>query len=224
MTPPTTPPPAVRLDSVVVRFDGAPVLAGVDLTVAAGEITAVVGANGAGKSTLLDVIAGIRTPTSGRVSRAASCALVPQHTRISDLLPVTARDVVTIGAWGRGGARRRPGRRERAGVDEALELLDLGPLADHPFASLSGGQRQRVLLAQALARDAALLLLDEPTAAVDADNSARIRVALRHEAARGVAVVLVTHDPTSSAAADRVVRLRDGRIVSDRHGAPAAAR
>lgn len=224
MAPASSRASRIRLSAVGVDIDGRGVLRDVDLVVGDPGITAIIGTNGAGKSTLVDVIAGIRAPSSGSVSRSGlACVLVPQRTRIPELLPVTSRDVVTIGAWGRTGLWRRLGRRDRSGVDRALGLVELAACADRPFSALSGGQRQRVLLAQALARDADLLLLDEPTAALDVENTTRIRDILRHEADRGVAVVIVTHDQTLIDGADRIVRLDAGSIVRHRSGAVARA-
>ena len=107
----------------------------------------------------------------------------------------------------------------RTVVARSLERLDITRLASSPFASLSGGQQQRALLAQGLARQADLLLLDEPTTGLDAESSRRIRSVLREEADRGVAVVCVSHDSALLDAADRVVRVEAGRVV----GAPLGA-
>jgi zinc/manganese transport system ATP-binding protein len=206
----TTP---ARLLGVGVAFGERTALADVDLDVPAGAVTVVAGPNGAGKSTLLEVVAGVRRPTSGTRSVTATIAFVPQRTSIPDGLPVTVRDVVTVGAWGRVGRWRPLDRRARAAVDEALDRLDVADLAPRPFAALSGGQRQRALLAHGLARGADLLLLDEPTTGLDAVSAERIRVTLLDEAARGTAVLGVSHDPLLLDAAHRVVRLEAGRVV-----------
>ncbi|RIJ50350.1 ATP-binding cassette domain-containing protein, partial [Clavibacter lycopersici] len=124
-------------------------------------------------------------------------------------------DVVTVGAWGRAHRWRRLDPAARRAVDDALDRLGLIPLASQGFAALSGGQRQRALLAQGLARGAGLLLLDEPTTGLDTASAERIRAIMRSEAARGVAVVCVSHDLAVIDDADRVVRLEDGRVVAD---------
>ncbi|RWZ51212.1 metal ABC transporter ATP-binding protein [Labedella phragmitis] len=207
---------AVRLEGVGVRFDGTVALDDVDLDVIAASRTAIVGPNGAGKSTMLEVIAGVRPPTSGRVlRRTPAVAFVPQRAAVPDTLPLSVRDVVTIGVWGRSGSWRRIGRADRSRVDAALERLDIAALATASFAVLSGGQRQRAILAQGLARGADTLLLDEPTTGLDAASAARIRTVLEDEARRGVAVVCVSHDETLIAEAERVVRMTRGRIVED---------
>ena len=211
-----TAPPVARLAAVHVDFSGREAVCHVDLEVRAGEVMVIAGPNGAGKTTLLEVIAGTRAPSSGTRAATAAVAFVPQRTAVSDRLPLTVRDVVTVGAWGRTGPWRRLDAQARAAVDEALDRLGITELARRPFAALSGGQRQRALLAQGLARLAELLLLDEPTTGLDADSGDRIRALLRAEAERGAAVVCVSHDPAVLAMADRLVHLVDGQVVTDR--------
>jgi zinc/manganese transport system ATP-binding protein len=207
----------VSLRGVCVDYAGTPALRDVDFGAAAGALTVIAGPNGAGKSTLLEVLAGTITPRAGSVeTRASSRAFVPQRTAISPTLPLTVRDVVTAGAWGRVGAWRRLDRASREAVDAALERLDLTRLQRAAFGVLSGGQQQRTLLAQGLARRAETLLLDEPTTALDLDSAERIMCAMRAEADRDVAVVCVSHDHAVIDAADCVVRLESGRVVSAR--------
>ncbi|WP_374976483.1 zinc ABC transporter ATP-binding protein AztA [Microbacterium trichothecenolyticum] len=209
----TSPSAALSLRGVYVEYAGTPALRGVDFDAPAGALTVVAGPNGAGKSTLLEVLAGTITPRAGIVSlRARSRAFVPQRAVISPALPLTVRDVVTVGAWGRVAAWRRLDRRSREAVDAALDRLDLTALEREPFGTLSGGQQQRTLLAQGLARRAQTLLLDEPTTALDADTATRIATAMRVEADRGVAVVCVSHDQGLIDAADVVVSLAAGRV------------
>ncbi|PSL38544.1 zinc/manganese transport system ATP-binding protein [Labedella gwakjiensis] len=204
-----------HLRGVHVDFDGRSALGGVDLDVHAGSTTVIAGPNGAGKSTLLEVLAGTRDPTSGTRSVDGAIAFVPQRTAISDRLPVTVRDVVTVGTWGRTGRWHPLGADGRAAVAEAMARLGITALATHPLASLSGGQRQRALLAQGIARGADLLLLDEPTTGLDSDSAERIRSIMRSEAERGVAVVCVSHDPVVIREADHVVRLADGVRIGE---------
>lgn len=186
----------------------------VDLDVSPGAIMAIAGPNGAGKSTLLEVIAGTTPLTSGNRVATQRIAFVPQRAAVSDRLPLTVRDVVTVGAWGRTGRWRRLDSGSRASVNDALDRLGIAELAAVPFSTLSGGQRQRALLAQGLAGQADLLLLDEPTTGLDTASGERIRAVMRTESQRGAAVVCVSHDPSVLGTADRVVTLEDGRIVS----------
>lgn len=207
-------PDAARLDDVRVVRGGQEALAGVDLVVARGRLTVLAGPNGAGKSTLVEVLAGVLSPTSGEVVRqVGSTAFVPQRAAVPDRLPVTVREVVTMGVWGETGAWRRVGRHGRRRVAEAVDLLGLTSLASRSFDTLSGGERQRAMLAQGLARRADLLLLDEPTTGLDAASVAHVCAAVRHEVARGVAVVCVSHDPVVIELADVVVRLDGGRVA-----------
>lgn len=201
---------ALRLDDVSVRLGDHEALRGVTLEMEAGEFVVVTGPNGAGKSTLLEVAAGVRSPTRGRRSATGPIAFVPQRAAVPPGLPLTARDVVTVGTWRRLGAFRRRDRRARAAVVAAMERTAVSSLQRLPFATLSGGQQQRVLLAQGLAGEAGVLLVDEPTTALDAASVRRIRAVLREEADRGAVVLCVTHDATLIADADREVALRDG--------------
>ncbi|KQU07034.1 ABC transporter ATP-binding protein [Rhodococcus sp. Leaf7] len=206
--------PAARLRGVRVEYPTRVAVRDVDLDVSRGAIMAIAGPNGAGKSTLLEVIAGTTSLTSGSRVATQRIAFVPQRAAVSDRLPLTVRDVVTVGAWGRTGRWRRLDSGSRASVNDALDRLGITELAAVPFSTLSGGQRQRALLAQGLAGQADLLLLDEPTTGLDTASGERIRAVMRAESQRGAAVVCVSHDPSVLGTADRVVTLEDGRIVS----------
>jgi len=216
LSPPHRSSAAARLADIHVSFDGRSALAGVDVEVAPGTITVITGPNGAGKSTLLEVIGGTRQAASGTRSVTGAIAFVPQRAAIPAGLPVSVTDVVSVGAWGRLGLWRRMDVTARELVDRSMDRLDIRPLARQPFASLSGGQQQRALLAQGLARDADLLLLDEPTTGLDAASGLRIRAVLREEAARGTAVVCVSHDPAVIGDAECRIPLLEGRVDADR--------
>ncbi|WP_336659935.1 zinc ABC transporter ATP-binding protein AztA [Leucobacter sp. USHLN153] len=204
--------PVVELAGIRVCFGARDALAGVDADFRSTELAVIVGPNGAGKSTLLEVIAGTQQADEGERRIDGILAFVPQRAAIPPGLPVTVRDVVNVGVWGRLGTWRAMDRRGREAVDRALDRLDILGLAKVPFSSLSGGQQQRTLLAQGLVREADILLLDEPTTALDSASSERIRGVMRDEAARGVAVVCVSHDESVIDVADRVIRLADGRV------------
>ncbi|WP_116114292.1 zinc ABC transporter ATP-binding protein AztA [Amycolatopsis ruanii] len=187
----------------------------------AGAVTAVVGANGSGKSTALGVLAGIVRPVAGEVERPAGRpALVVQHDTVPALLPITVRETVRMGRWA-GRPWRRLSRQDRAVVDQCLARLGVESLAGRRLSALSGGQRQRVLVAQALAQEAGLLLLDEPTAALDVPARETISATLREVADSGVTVVHATHDLAEARRADHCVVLGRGRIVAE--GPPAEA-
>lgn len=200
-------------------------LDGLDLQVARGELLAVTGPSGSGKSTLLHLLAALDSPTSGRIvvgGEDLAALRVPNRYRrdriglvfqLHNLLPhLTAQQNVEIAMIGT--SRRRAAMRQRA-----ADLLDEVGLARHLHRKppeLSGGERQRVAIARALANEPSLLLADEPTGSLDSEavgaTLAQFR-ALRDD--RGVTVVLITHDRDVAASADRLVTIRDGRVVGD---------
>lgn len=194
---------------VCFAYDGRDVLHGVSAELPRGTVTAIAGPNGSGKSTLVELLAGVRTPRRGTVARHGTLALVVQRPSVPDALPVTVRDVVAMGTWGR---RRSRAERHRA-IAQVIDRLALTGLEDRPLAELSGGQRQRALLAQGIVQGADILLLDEPAAGLDAASRAHTREILAEEATRGAAVACVTHDDESIAAADRVIRLDSGHLA-----------
>lgn len=203
------------LTGVQVSFNGRAALVGVDVSIPRASLTVITGPNGAGKSTLLEVLGGTRVATSGRRIIGGTVAFVPQRAAVPSGLPVSVKDVVSVGAWGRLGLWRRMDAAAREVVARSMERLDISALARHPFAVLSGGQQQRTLLAQGLARGADLLLLDEPTTGLDVASALRIRAVLREEVERGVAVVCVSHDPSVIGDAERRISLQEGRVCSD---------
>lgn len=201
-------------------YDGHDVLHSVSARFSPGTVTAVAGPNGSGKSTFVELLAGVQSPRLGSVTRHGQLALVVQRPSTPDTLPVTVRDVVAIGTWGRrrgrpSGSRGLGGQRadRREAVAAAIDRVGLTGLEQRTFGELSGGQRQRALLAQGIVQGAGILLLDEPAAGLDAASRLRTREILAEEAARGATVVCVTHDEESIAAADHVIRLEEGRVV-----------
>ncbi|MDX2936453.1 heme ABC transporter ATP-binding protein [Streptomyces ipomoeae] len=213
-----------------VRLGAREVLRGVDVVARAGEVLALVGPNGAGKSTLLGALAA-DLPADGGVVRvhgrpvgewsAAELALrravLPQSAALS--FPFTVAEVVRMG---RAPWARQPGAYEEddTAVAEAMAVTEVTGFAARPFSALSGGERARVALARVLAQRAPLLMLDEPTAALDLRHQELVLRVCRERARAGDAVVVVLHDLGLAAAyADRVAILRDGLIAAD--GPPA---
>lgn len=206
----------VRFESVTFGYGRVPAVADVNLVVPRGQFLALLGPNGSGKSTLLSLMAGVVRPSSGSISGVPDrVAFVVQRSAVPDRLPLTVRDTVAMGRWAARGAWGRLGRSDRALVDESMERLGLTDLRGRRLASLSGGQRQRALLAQALAQQAPLLLLDEPEAGLDADARSWITAAVAQEVGRGVTVVIATHDVRTAAGSRRCLLLRAGRLVGD---------
>lgn len=201
--------PAVRATGLDIDVAGHPVLRGIDVTVHAGEVTAIVGPNGSGKSTLIAALAGLLRPRAGRIEYAVpgEISLVPQQSALSDRLQITVGELVAMGRWRRAGFWRPLGRDDRTIVAESLDTVGLTALRRSPLAALSGGQRQRALLAQGLAQRAPLLLLDEPMTALDAASRAAIDHAIIAAASGGTAVVVVTHDLDDLSRVDAIVRL-----------------
>ncbi len=191
-------------------------------TVPAGALTVLIGSNGSGKSTLLNAIAGLSPVASGEIEvlgkppppRPADVAYVLQATEANDVLPITVKDIVTMGRFARRGAMGRLRTTDREAVDRAMERLEIHGLADRRLSELSGGQRQRALVAQALAQEAVLLLLDEPLIGLDLVSRRRILGAILEEKRAGRAVVLATHDLEDAALADHVLLLA-GRVVAE---------
>ncbi|MFH8897624.1 zinc ABC transporter ATP-binding protein AztA [Streptomyces coeruleorubidus] len=205
----------VRLAQLSAGYPGRPVLHQLDAEIPALATMALVGPNGSGKSTLLGVLAGVIRPTSGELHHAGNRppAFVPQRGAVGDALPLTVRQTVEMGRWGERGPWRRLTRQDRATVDTALERLGIADLATRQLGELSGGQRQRALIAQGLAQESDLLLLDEPTTGLDPEARERIGALLAELVADGVTVVQATHDLEAARSADACLLLRDGRLA-----------
>lgn len=227
--PPAAPEPGEVLaeaEGLSVRLGAREVLAGVGVRVRAGEVLALVGPNGAGKSTLLSVLAADLPPTAGSVrihGRPASewsapelalrRAVLPQTASLS--FPFTVEEVVRMGRapWAARAAARP--EEDEAAVAEAMAVTEVTGFAARPFSALSGGERARVALARVLAQRAPLLLLDEPTAALDLRHQELVLRLCRARARAGDAVVVVLHDLGLAAAyAHRVAVLRAGRVAA----------
>ena len=213
--------------------DTAPVraLRGADLEVTVGEFVAVMGPSGCGKSTLLNVIAGLDRPDEGDVSVAgldlttmdgnALAVMRRSHVGIvfqffNLLESMTVLDNVVMPAL-IAGIKRKPAE---ARARDLLDLLGLGDKAKQAPATLSGGQRQRLAIARALANEPTLVLADEPTGALDSEGGNEVLELFRRLHAGGQTILLVTHDHAVADAAQRVVRMKDGRVVDPGGPAP----
>jgi iron complex transport system ATP-binding protein len=222
----------IELDAVSVTLGGNVALSAISARVDDREWLAVIGPNGAGKTTLLRTIAGlvpfagaaaldgIDIRTASRRRLAQTVALVPQLPQTPPALTVS--EYVLLGRTAHIGYFATEGRRDRQAAARAINRLGLAPFAERPLGSLSGGERQRVVLARAIAQDAPVLLLDEPTTALDLGHQQRVLElvdALRGE--RGLTVVSAMHDLTLAGQyADRLLLLAGGRIVAE--GSPDA--
>lgn len=211
--------PLLCVERADFGYEGRPVVHRASLEIRRREFTVVVGSNGSGKTTLLRGLLGFVPTLAGRVTRAPDLRIgyVPQRETLDPLYPLTGFDVALLGAFRDLPFWRFAGARERARAEAALAACHASHFAGRRYGSLSGGQRQRVLLARALATDPELLLLDEPTAGVDAESERGILdllCALRDS--HRLAIWMVTHQLDAlGARADRVVSVVEGRVRAE---------
>jgi len=215
---------ALRARGVSVTLGGRAVLRDVDLRANPGEVLALLGPNGAGKSTLLKALAGL-LPYEGRVEiagvdvaslsprmRAKRISYVPQRSLLRSALSV--EEVVALGRYVHGGSFGGISKSDKEAIDHALETAHADVLRDRIFTQLSVGEQQRVLLARALASDAPILFLDEPTAALDVGEGMAVLRLIRKLAARQHTLIVVLHDLADArSTTDRALLLKDGRVV-----------
>jgi len=219
---------AVRFDSVSFSYGDVQVLKDASFHIHRGEFIAMVGPNGSGKTTVLKLLFGLETPSVGTIELSGTTAYVSQHMPTDDLFPIAVRDIVRMGLLQPyKGYPRTSALQNNNAVTEAMEKTGIKDLAARPYRSLSGGQKRRALVARALAARPQFLVLDEPTANMDAESEHLLYETL------GVykgdtTILIVTHDTEFvTSLTDRVLCLGDGyKIVqhntethaSDRHG------
>ncbi len=220
----------------VYDAEGAPVraLRGADLTMAAGEFVAVMGPSGCGKSTLLNMIAGLDTPDDGEIILAGETLTGKDEDELARLRRrhigivfqffnllegMSVLENVALPAMIAGSKRKKAETRAR----DLLDLLGLAEKARSAPGVLSGGQRQRLAIARALANEPTLLLADEPTGALDSAGGAEVMELFRRLHAGGQSILLVTHDQPVADNADRIVQMRDGKVLDHEGGGPTLA-
>jgi putative ABC transport system ATP-binding protein len=204
-----------------------PALRGIDLTIAAGEMVAIVGPSGSGKTTIINLIAGIDRPTAGTVTvdgrridamseedlagwRGATVGIVFQFFQLLPTLSALENAVLPLDFAHRGSKRERFAR-----AAHNLDLVGLGDKLDHLPSELSGGEQQRVAIARALASDPKLIIGDEPTGNLDTATAADMFALLARLNEAGKTVVYVTHDPSLAGRAHRIITIRDGLVVRE---------
>ena len=211
----------ILADHLCVGYGKHPVVEGVMLDMHPGELLVLIGTNGSGKSTLLKTLAGLIHPVHGDLhvlgqhagQLPTRVAYLPQHPVSSHTLPLQVRDVVTMGRFAHLGLFKRTSSSDRAIVNSAMQRTGIDAQANKPIRDLSGGQQQRTHLAQVLAREAEILLLDEPTAGLDINGRKLAAELIAAERARGVTVVMATHELADAEQATSVMLLAQ-RVVS----------
>src|SRR5262245_9174238 len=236
--PPTGPAPrrqlgrSIRLtmrlevEGLAFGYPGRSVGADVSFALEPGEVLCWLGPNGGGKTTLLRTILRLLAPRGGTVRGGVESVARASRTRLSRIFcyvpqaqaaasPFTVREVVLMGRTAHLGVFASPSGRDRAVAEETLATLGILALAERPYTELSGGERQLALVARALAQEPLILVMDEPTASLDFGNQVRVLAHVQALAARGIAVMLSTHDPDQAfLCAHQVAVLHRGRLAA----------
>jgi ABC-type Mn2+/Zn2+ transport system ATPase subunit len=213
--------PAIRTEALTVGYDGESVVSDIGITLESGCILALVGSNGSGKTTLLRTLAGLLAPVSGTLDllgegpevRPGRLSYLGQFHPTSFMLPLRVIDVVRMARFANRGLFGTLTAEDERTVLGAMEQMGILELRREPLNALSGGQRQRVFLAQAFAREADLLLMDEPAANLDAAGRETYRRLVHEAANRGCTVVVATHDIDEAAEYDQTMLLAH-RVVA----------
>ncbi len=225
--PPAGGPPDVRGDGLRLAYGARPVIENLSVRLPPGKVTAIVGPNGCGKSTLLAGLARLHPLAAGTVTidgallaslspreAALRLGLLPQSATAPDGL--TVLDLVRFGRHPHQGLLRQWSAEDQAAVEAAIAAADIADLVDRPLETLSGGQRQRAWIAMVIAQAAPVLLLDEPTAALDLGHQVEVFDLIRSLAAGGRTIAMVVHDLASACRyADHLIAMLDGRIVAE---------
>ena len=225
----------LRGEGVVVRYADTAVNAvdGVTVGISPGELLVIAGPNGSGKSSLMRALLGATPLAAGAVTLNGKALGAHRRREIARIVgalpqreetafPMTAADAVLLGRWAHLGPLAAPGTADRQAIAEAVDRCDVGHLLDRRIDTLSGGEWQRVRLARTLAAMPHVLLLDEPTAALDVGHEMALLELLSSLAAQGLAIIVVTHQLNLAARfATRLLLMHHGRVL--RHGSPGEA-
>lgn len=211
---------------LAIGYPGHLVGSGFSLTIQTGQVMALLGPNGGGKSTLLKTLLGLIPAKGGRVeldgrplagypvvARARHLAYVPQTQGAG--FAFTVRESVLMGRTAHSSAFASPSAADHRAVDDAIARMGISALTERPITRLSGGERQLVLIARALAQQARIVVLDEPTANLDFGNQGRVMREVRRLADQGLGVLFTTHDPNHAARfADAALLIREGQTLA----------
>jgi manganese transport system ATP-binding protein len=199
---------AIRASGLEVRYGDTVAITGVDLDVPKASLLSIIGPNGAGKSALLSALAGTVQLSAGNLTiEGNNPAFVLQATDVEQSLPINVRDVVTLARYSQRGFFRRLNQKDHEAVNRSLKRLHIDHLANRQFRQLSGGERQRTLIAQGLAQESDVLLLDEPINGLDLVSRSVIIQVIQQEIADGRTVVLTTHSLDDARRSDQVLLL-----------------
>jgi ABC-type Mn2+/Zn2+ transport system ATPase subunit len=224
------PDQVIRIENAVVSYREAVALRNVSLGITRGEFVAIIGPNGAGKTTLLTIVNGLAHVLQGKVQVLGrnlngrgrhelrkQVGYVAQVATVDRRMPISAREVVMIGRYGRLGLFHHPSKQDWKLVDAALEMVGMANLAGRPIGHLSGGEQQRIAIARCLAQEPNIFLLDEPTASLDWKAQTDIlELVKRIHDERRLTTLFVTHDLDALPhTCDRVVLLKNGAIIGD---------
>lgn len=204
---------AVATRNLHVRRGESLALANLTIDIPLGAAVAVVGANGSGKSTLLGALTGLYKPSRGSAETIEDPALVLQATEVDDGMPITVLDAVRLARYPSVGLLRRFKAIDHEIVRRSVERMGIAPLLDRRMQDLSGGQRQRVLMAQGLAQDSQVLLLDEPMTGLDVTSRELVLDVIADEVAQNRAVLMATHSLADARACDLVLLLKTSAIA-----------
>ncbi|HXN06343.1 MAG TPA: metal ABC transporter ATP-binding protein [Nitrospiria bacterium] len=189
-------PVQIQLRDLSIGYHKKALLSGISLEIKDGDFWGIVGPNGAGKTTLVKTILGSIPPIQGNIEKSPDLIVgyVPQRGTLDDIFPLTAFDVVLMGRYSKIGVFKRVGKKDRQITLDLLEKVGIPQLAKRPFRELSGGQKQRVLIARGLATEPNILILDEPTDAMDIEGESNIMKLIMslHEESN-ITILMITH-------------------------------
>lgn len=207
--------PRIIARELNIGYRGDPIVSGICIELSAGQSLALIGMNGSGKSTLLKTIVGLLPPLGGVIEvlgrrpgvATRRIAYLSQFHASEFILPLRAVDVVQMGRFPERGLLGRITKEDSCLIEDGMERMGIADLADAPLRSMSGGQQQRTYLAQILAHRADLIILDEPTAGLDAAGKEVYTQAMCAEMARGATLITATHDIQEASTCDQVMLL-----------------